>query len=108
MKRNGPVILQAQRDSGLSLEAFCRSKKASALELLCGAHTGALLMNLPIHWFWVIAAATQINCSQLNSARSCESKVLRHCPGKPDPHICARGHRTDRCLVRARTRGGLR
>jgi hypothetical protein len=27
MKRNWPVILQAQRDSGLSIEAFCRIKK---------------------------------------------------------------------------------
>lgn len=40
-KRNWPDNLQAQRDRGLSIEAFCRVKKLARSNFLYGARSGA-------------------------------------------------------------------
>ena len=40
-KRNWSDILQAQRDRGLSIEAFCRVKKLARSNFLYGAGSGA-------------------------------------------------------------------
>lgn len=40
-KRNWSDILQAQRDRGLSIKAFCRVKKLARSKFLHGAGSGA-------------------------------------------------------------------